>query len=102
LRYHNTIHHQSCFYRRGPQIRYDCEYRVFSDFDLNQRLVKEGREISVSPEIVAEHDQGGASHQRTRFGEVFRIVNRNYGPFWVIISFLYFKISGFRYRLRQL
>ena len=102
LRYHNTIHHQGCFYRRGPQIRYSTQYRVFSDFDLNQRLLKAGRDMITSSEIVAEHAQGGVSHQSSRFNEVFRIVNTNYGPLWVAVSFLYFKLSGLRSRLGQL
>lgn len=99
LRYHNTIHHQGCFYRRGPQIRYSTDYKVFSDFDLNQRLKKSGLAIATSSVIVAEHDRGGASHQRSDFGEVFRIVNRNYGPLWVAVCFLYFKLSGLRHRM---
>lgn len=99
LRYRNTIHHQGCFYRRGPQVRYSTDYKVFSDFDLNQRLKKSGQLIATSAVIVAEHDKGGASHQRSSFREVFRIVNRNYGPLWVAVCFLYFKLSGLRQRL---
>ena len=99
LRYRNTIHHQGCFYRRDPQIRYSADYKVFSDFDLNQRLKRSGQFIATSSVIVAEHDAGGASHQRSSFDEVFRIVNRNYGPLWVAVCFLYFKLSGLRQRL---
>lgn len=99
LRYRNTIHHQGCFYRRSPQFRYSTTYKVFSDFDLNQRLKKSGRVIAVSSVIVAEHDSGGASHQRSHFSEVFQIVNTNYGPLWVAVCFLYFKLSGLRHRI---
>ena len=99
LRYHNTIHHQGCFYRRDPQFRYSTTYKVFSDFDLNQRLKKSGRAIGVSSVIVAEHDSGGASHQRSHFSEVYKIVNTNYGPLWVAVCFLYFKLSGLRHRI---
>ena len=99
LRYHNTIHHQGCFYRRGSQIRYSTQYKVFSDFDLNQRLKKSGQIIATSSVIVAEHDRGGASHQRSKFGEVFKIIRSNYGLFWVVVCFLYFKFSGIRARL---
>lgn len=99
LRYRNTIHHQGCFYRRGPQVRYSTDYKVFSDFDLNQRLKRSGQFIATSSVVVAEHDAGGASHQRSSFDEVFRIVHRNYGPLWVAVCFLYFKISGLRQRL---
>lgn len=100
LRYHNTIHHQGTFYRRTPRLRYDLRYKVFADFDLNQRLLLSGARILLCDEIVASHDEGGVSHDRARFSEVYRIVRSNFGSMWVVACFLYFKYCGLRKRLR--
>lgn len=100
LRLHNTLHHQGCFYRRKSDLRYDTRYRVFADFDLNQRLHRSGQRFVLSDEIVAAHDQGGISHNARHFHEVFKIVRANQGPFWLAASFLYFKLRGLLSRLR--
>jgi glycosyltransferase involved in cell wall biosynthesis len=99
LKMHNTLHHQGCFYRRGPALRYDLRYRVFSDFDLNQRLVKAGYRIQICNDVVAVHDQGGISHTTRRFNEVFQIICKNEGLAWMCLSFLYFKWRGLQRRL---
>lgn len=94
LRLNNTIHHQGCFYRRTHKLHYDTAYRVFADFDLNQRIFKSGGVIVLSDDIVASHDQGGISHNANHFYEVFKIVKSNQGLFWLVASFLYFKLCG--------
>lgn len=94
LRLHNTLHHQGCFYRRTVDLHYDTRYRVFADFDLNQRLVQSGQRFVLSDDIVASHDQGGVSHNGRHFHEVFEIVKTNQGLFWLMASFLYFKLRG--------
>jgi len=99
LRFHNTLHHQGCFYRRGPALRYDVRYQVFADFDLNQRLVNGGGRILIHPDVVALHDQGGISHTTRRFGEVYDIVRKNSGLPWVLICFAYFKVRGLFHRV---
>ncbi len=99
LKVHNTLHHQGCFYRRSPQLRYDITYRVFSDFDLNQRLVNSGQKVLICSDIVAFHDEGGVSHTTNRFNEVFRIIKKNEGLTWMALSYCYFKLRGLRRRL---
>ena len=100
LRFHNTLHHQGCFYRKTPELRYDLRYKVFSDFDLNQRLLTSGARIVVCADIVAVHDADGISHTTDRFFEVYSIVQQNFGPWWVAICFMYFKYRGVLKRLR--
>jgi glycosyltransferase involved in cell wall biosynthesis len=99
LKLHNTLHHQGCFYRVGPQLHYDLRYRVFSDFDLNQRMVNAGHRVLTCSDLVAVHDGGGVSHTTHRFNEIFRIIRKNEGMVWVVLSFLYFKLRGLRSRL---
>ncbi len=100
LRFHNTLHHQGCFYRKTTLLRYDLRYKVFSDFDLNQRLLCTGGKILLCTDVVAVHDSGGISHTTTRFFEVYSIVRNNFGPMWVAVSFVYFKYKGLLKRLR--
>lgn len=100
LRFHNTLHHQGCFYRKTLELRYDLRYKIFSDFDLNQRLLCSGGKIVLCSDVVAVHDSGGISHTTNRFFEVYRIVQQNFGPWWVAVCFAYFKYRGLLKRLR--
>lgn len=102
LRFHNTLHHQGCFYRKTPDLRYDLRYKVFSDFDLNQRLLCSGGKIVLCSDVVAVHDSGGLSYTSNRFFEVYGIVQKNFGLWWVAVCFAYFKYRGLLKRLRLL
>lgn len=99
LRFHNTIHHQGCFYRNTPDLRYDLQYRVFADFDLNQRLIKGGAKVLLCKDLIAVHDAGGISHTTKHFSELYHIVRRNHGLLWLTASFVYFKSRGVMKRL---
>ena len=99
LRFHNTMHHQGCFYRKTPELRYDLQYKVFSDFDLNQRLLRAGGQIILCPDVVAFHDVDGISNTTTRFFEVYSIICKNFGIGWVVVSYMYFKYRGLCKRL---
>lgn len=100
LRFRNTLHHQGCFYRKTPELRYDLRYKVFSDFDLNQRLLRSRGKIVLCSDVVAVHDSGGISHTTNRFFEVYGIVQQNFGPWWVAVCFAYFKYRGLLKRRR--
>lgn len=99
LKLHNTLHHQGCFYRQGKHLRYDTAYQVFSDFDLNQRLVRTGHQVVTCSELIALHSEEGVSHTKHHFNEVFMVIYKNEGPLWVVLSFLYFKLRGLFCRL---
>lgn len=43
LRFANCWHHQGTFYRRETHLGYSTQFRIFSDFDLNQRMMKAGK-----------------------------------------------------------
>lgn len=101
LHLHNTIHHQGCFYRRSRFPGYDLRYKVFSDFDVNQKLKLTGGGIILHPDLVAYHDLGGVSHVTNRFYEVFLIVLKNSGPVWCFLSWIYFKLQGLKRRIKN-
>jgi glycosyltransferase involved in cell wall biosynthesis len=91
LRLKNTLHHQGTFYRREIFPAYDLRYKVFADFDVNQRLVKSGARIKTFQAVIASHMGGGVSDMQTKanVSEFFEIIRKNYGrshlpPAWLI------------------
>lgn len=99
----NTLPHQGCFYRRAlfAQYRYDIRYRIFADFDLNQRLFATGAKGVLGRESVAFHSLGGVSNSGLYAEEMFTIVRRNFGIGAQVCSWLYFKKQGLKERLRK-
>jgi glycosyltransferase involved in cell wall biosynthesis len=91
LRVKNTLHHQGTFYKRDGFPFYDVNYRVFADFDANQRLARSGARIEIFDQVVASHQGGGLSdaHTKANVCEFFQVIKRNYGwthlpPAWLI------------------
>ncbi len=89
LRFVNTWHHQGTFYRRTPLFFYDTRYRVYADFDLNQRMLKRGTNVRLFDVTVSHHRTDGISADRRNFREVYRIVHLNFGAPYVAIAFLW-------------
>jgi len=91
LRLKNTLHHQGTFYKREGFPAYNVNYRVFADFDANQRLARNGARIEIFDQIVSRHMGGGLSdlHTEANVSEFFRVIEGNYGwthllPAWLI------------------
>ena len=104
LRLTNTLHHQGTFYKREGFPVYDVSYRVFADFDANQRLARRGASIEIFDQVVALHMRGGLSDQNTKahVSEFFQIIKKNYGwthlpPAWFIC-----KWRGLKTRLSRI
>ncbi len=101
LRINNTLHHQGTFYRRAKFPGYDLKYKVFADFDANQRLTLQGSRVRLSDKVVASHSTHGVSHQRRISNEIFRVVASNYGMAYVPLSWLDCKWDGLKRRLAR-
>lgn len=103
LRLYNTLPHQGCCYRSTlfRQYRYDIRYRVYGDFDLNQRLYQAGIRVRTSVQVIAFHDLQGISNNRHYGKEAFRVVYRNYGIGMLLIAWLRSKREGLKHRLRR-
>jgi glycosyltransferase involved in cell wall biosynthesis len=91
LRLKNTLHHQGTFYRREGFPVYDVNYRVFADFDANQRLARRKAHVQIFDKVIASHMGGGLSdlHTKANVSEFFQVIKRNYGwthlpPAWLI------------------
>lgn len=98
----NSLHHQGTFYSRKLLERYDLTYKIFADFDLNQRLINKRRKVILHEKIVSSHAIDGISHTKEHFGEVWQIIRKNQGGIYVLISYFYFRLRGLWNRLKKL
>lgn len=96
LRIDNSWHHQGTFYRRRNHPGYDTGYRVFSDFDVNQRLYLGGCTVRLFSGTVSGFSTGGASSGRAPRREIYRIIRRNYGLRYLPIAFARFQLNKIR------
>lgn len=89
----NTIHHQAMLVKKSlhPSAPFSLDYKVYSDFDFNQRLVKKGAKFIKDDNFVSFALEGGVS-ENFNLKECLEIVNKNYGSLMKFFSFLYFKL----------
>jgi glycosyltransferase involved in cell wall biosynthesis len=99
LHYRNTLHHQGTFYRRGAFPGYDLNYRIFADFDVNQKMVFGGNKVKRYDLVVTFHSLCGISNTGD-INELFRIVKKHRGFLAVFISYFLFRIFGLRDRIQ--
>jgi glycosyltransferase involved in cell wall biosynthesis len=88
LKIYNSLHHQALLVNKAlhPGPPFDCRYRIYADFDFNQRLLKNGAHFVFSPEFIGYACPGGVS-DRHCFAESLRIVSANFGFLWAIVAF---------------
>src|SRR4029077_7129593 len=91
----NTLHHQGLFLKRSlfdtPPFRKD--YKVFSDFDLNQRLYKQGKRALAVHQPIALF-RLTRTREQSRPAEFFQIVRDNFGVVVMMASYLFLKVRG--------
>jgi len=99
----NTLHHQGLLYRNNKSLKFDINYKVHADFDLNQRILKgKGIKYLYIDKSICYHHVGGLSHDLAFFHENYDIVLKNFGRTFVLLSFFYFKWQGLKVRLFKL
>lgn len=104
LRLKNTLHHQGTFFRRAGFPIYDLSYRVFADFDANQRLALQGAHIEIFKQVVASHSSGGLSdvNNPANVSEYFRVIEKNYGRMHLPAAWLLCKWRGLGARISRI
>jgi glycosyltransferase involved in cell wall biosynthesis len=102
LKINNTLHHQGTFYRRSKFPGYNLAFRIFADFDANQRLAIQGARIKLLGTVVAQYSSNGSSSQRAAGAELYRVVAANYGNSYVPLTWLDCKFNGLKRRLERL
>jgi glycosyltransferase involved in cell wall biosynthesis len=100
LRFDNTLHHQGLFLRRSlfQTAPFNTQFRVFSDFDLNQRLYQQGKRALPTHLPTARFRltrQWNAANSREFFG----IVRHNFGFPTMLLSYVFLRLRGLVYRV---
>jgi len=96
LRIDNSWHHQGTFYRRTSHPGYNTRYRIFGDFDVNQKLYRGGCTVKIFPRIISGFSTKGISSSGSRRREIYQIISRNYGLIYLPIAFIRFQLNTLR------
>ncbi len=104
LKLYNSLHHQALLVNKAlhPGPPFNCRYRIYADFDFNQRLKKCGAHFVYSPNFIGYARPGGVSDQR-RLSESLRIISNNFGFLWSVLAlsgYYTMKLFPFLKRLR--
>ena len=87
LKLYNSLHHQALLVNKAihPGPPFNQNYRVYADFDFNQRLMKKGVRFVYLPQFVTYAYPGGVSDKQD-FSESLRIIRNNFGLFWMLLA----------------
>jgi len=90
----NTIHHQAMLVKKSLNLAppFSLDYKIYSDFDFNQRLLKKGVSFQKDDDFHGFALEGGVSEQLD-IKEVVKIVRKNYGYFISKLAMLYFELQ---------
>lgn len=104
LKLYNSLHHQALLVNKAfhPASPFNCLYRLYADFDFNQRLMKSGAHFVYSPDFIGYARPGGVS-DRGCFMESLKVISENYGFLWAAVAisgYCTMKIFPFLKRLR--
>lgn len=80
LKLFNTLHHQALLVKKNihPEKPFNIRYKVYGDFDFNQRLMKQGAKFAYADDLIGYASHGGIS-SRFDIRESFQIVHKNFG-----------------------
>ncbi len=85
----NTLHHQALLVPKclHPEPPFDTRFRMYADFDFNQRLLKDGVTFLYAENLVASALPGGLS-SRKDYREMLQVVSKNFGRRGVLRALL--------------
>jgi glycosyltransferase involved in cell wall biosynthesis len=91
IKLYNSLHHQALLINKSlhKDIPFDLNYRVYADFDFNQRLYKKGIRFICSDSFRSYAMPGGIS-KKYPLAESLKIVRKNFGVFWSVLSLFYY------------
>jgi glycosyltransferase involved in cell wall biosynthesis len=101
MRIDNTWHHQGTFYRRHAHLGYDPSYRVFGDFEHNQRLRKANKSVQLLDVVIAAHDTSGVSRNKDSRVEIFRSIRANFNLLYLLPAIVRFQLIKLRAAFRR-
>jgi len=96
LKSNNTLHHQALLVHKSlhPEPPFDLRFKMYADFDFNQRLLKRGIRFVADGGFRASALPGGFS-SRKDYAEMLRIVRKNFGLAWLMVTCLYLPLNRF-------
>jgi glycosyltransferase involved in cell wall biosynthesis len=106
LKLYNSLHHQALLVNKALHSAppFNCRYRLYADFDFNQRLKKSRAHFVFDPQLVGYASPGGISDHR-HFSESCAVIRSNFGFLWVALAvtgYYAMRIIPFLKRLRPL
>lgn len=90
----NTLHHQALLVPKKlhPNPPFNTHFRMYADFDFNQRLLKRGVSFVCADDFMASALPGGLS-SRKDYREMLRVVLNNFGLAWVLTALIFLPLS---------
>jgi glycosyltransferase involved in cell wall biosynthesis len=100
LKASNTLHHQGIFVPRNILANwlFDTHYKIYADFDLNQRLLRANIPFKSLHLTIAFAQPGGVSWSSSH-SEMVAISRKNFGFFWECVARVWAMYCGLRERL---
>jgi glycosyltransferase involved in cell wall biosynthesis len=94
LKLGSTIHHQALLIPKALHEKppFEISYKLYADFDLNQRLLKQKVEFEYCKEFVAFALPGGISANRSN-NEMLSIVKKNFGLTMSYAAAMYYRLQ---------
>jgi len=101
LKFANTLHHQA---QLVPKVLhavppFDTRYKLYADFDFNQRLLKKGVTFLYEKEFVTYAMPGGASELYSI--EACKIAAKNFGPVFGVLACLFYIFQRFKRLIKK-
>lgn len=91
LRFGNTLHHQALLIKKSIHVAppFSLKYRIYSDFDFNQRLYKRKVRFKYSDKLLAYALPDGVS-STYNYKESISVVRGNYGYFGAFLAIMFY------------
>jgi len=86
----NTLHHQALLIPKylNPMPPFNCAYKIYADFDFNQRLYKSGVKFEFLDGFSSSAAADGVSYN-LNINEMTSVVFKNFGLIAMIFSIIY-------------
>ena len=93
LKLGNTVHHQALLIPKElhPQPPFNADYKIYGDFDFNQRLLKRG--VTFIKVGLKSYVLPGGVSQHFKTKEWYYIIKKNFGPLHAFLGYLYYRFQ---------
>lgn len=99
MKLRNQLPHQAMFYKKKYQKKYDLNYKILADYNLNLSYYKDNNKVDIILDTISLHSTDGVSNTKKSISELYSIINQHYGIFMCILAFAYNKYLGLKSRL---